>query len=216
MHKYKAIIWGAIFMGAVAIGLVFVVIYSRNHQNQPASLGNIVLKNEQIKGNQSAPVTLVEYSDFQCPACGAFYPVVKRLLEEYGDKIKFIYRHFPLRQIHANADLAARAAEAAGQQGKFWEMHDLIFENQKNWSGAKNAETLFTEYAGYLNLNVEQFKTDLQAEGIVQKVKKDYESGIASGVNATPTFFLNGKKIENLRSYEELRNIVIQAVAEEQ
>ncbi len=164
------------------------------------------------KGNKDAKVTLIEYSDFQCPACRNSYAWVKRLTLEFNDKMQFVYRHFPLKQIHPNAELAARAAEAAGRQGKFWEMHDMLFENQSNWANRSDAGEIFIKYAQSLNLSVEQFKNDLNSREVREKVENDYQHSIQSGIDATPTFFLNGKKIQNPRSYEEFKNLIQQAI----
>lgn len=149
------------------------------------------------KGNQEAPVYLVEFSDFECPACGSAFPVVSALLEEYGDRIVFGYRHFPLAQ-HAFAQMAAEAAEAAGAQGKFWEMHDVLFQNQTDLSDEK-----IQELATELELDMDQFNEALDMETYKEKVQKDQLFGTQIGVNSTPTFFLNGKKLV-LSSFSEL------------
>jgi len=163
-----------------------------------------------IKGAPLADtkVTLIEYSDFQCPACGAFYPVVKKLSQEFKN-ISVVYRHFPLPQ-HGNAKPAAQAAEAAGRQGKFWEMHDLLFENQTVWSNSETAEEIFAAYAQTLELDMTKFKTDYNSPETLAKIEADYQSGV-SEVDGTPTFFLNDKKIQNPRSYDEFRSIIQQA-----
>lgn len=166
-----------------------------------------------VKGNREAKVVLIEYSDFQCPACAFYYPVLKKNSEEFGDKIAIVYRHFPLPQ-HQNAKPAAYAAEAAGQQGKFWEMHDIIFDNQNNWKDKKNPEEIFTGYASKLNLDLEQFKNVFSSKDIKKKIDNAYQTATRLGLNSTPTFFLNGKKIANPRNYEEFRNIIMQAINE--
>ena len=150
---------------------------------------NAVSVSDQIEGNREAGVVLVEYSDFQCPACGAYYSVIKQIMKEFDGRIALVYRHFPLRQIHQNADLAARATEAAGKQGKFWEMHDIIFENQKEWSNQRKAGDFFKQYAESLGLNAERFRADLDSKEIKDKVNTDYQNGLRIGINATPTFF---------------------------
>lgn len=177
----------------------------------PIPLASAVSPLDNIKGNKESKVILVEYSDFQCPACGAYYPMVKKLNEEYAQKIEFVYRHFPLSQ-HKNANLAARVAEASGRQGKFWEMHDMLFENQPTWSESGNALEIFTSYAEKIGLNMEKFKNDIDLKEIKDKIDADYQSGLASGVAGTPTFFLNGKSLQNPRSYEEFKNILDQAI----
>ncbi len=167
-----------------------------------------------IKGNKESPIVLIEYSDFQCVACANYYPLLKELASEFGDDVAFVYRHFPLRQIFPNAQIAGQAAEAAGKQGKFWEMHDMIFEGQRNWSRQRQgqAEETFASYAAALNLDIEQFKRDIHSKSVEDKVNSDYQSGVRAGVNSTPIFFLNGKRIQNPRSYEEFRKLIQAAI----
>lgn len=179
-----------------------------NRSSSPAQSLIEIGENEWIRGNRTASTTLMEYSDFQCPACGAYYPILKQLHQEFGNELRFVYRHFPLRQIHFNAELAARAAEAAGKQGKFWEMHDMIFENQKEWSERGSARNAFIQYAQSLGLDVERFKSDMDAKETKQKVSADYNGGVGFGVNSTPTFFLNGEKLRNPGSYEEFKAVI--------
>jgi protein-disulfide isomerase len=142
---------------------------------------------DNIKGRENAPITLVEYGDFECPYCKLAYPIVKEIQKIEGDNLKFVFRNFPLSEIHSHAVHAACAAEAAAKQGKFWEMHDLLFENQE----ALEDQDLIT-YAKNLNLNIQQLKKDMTSEGIIKKVKSDFMGGVRSGVNGTPTFFING------------------------
>lgn len=151
---------------------------------------------EQVKGAESAAVTIVEYSDFQCPFCAQAAPIVDQVLSDYPEDVRVIYRHFPLRQIHAQAQLASEAAEAAGKQGKFWEMHDVLFANQSQWSGNLSARGIFETYAEALGLDVDQFKIDLQDRALSEKVDNDYQSGVAAGVQGTPTFFVNGERLQ--------------------
>lgn len=157
---------------------------------------------------KDAKVTIIEYSDFQCPACGAYYPMVKQLGQEFKN-LAIVYRHFPLTQ-HANARPAAQAAEAAGRQGKFWEMHDMLFENQKYWSESRVVTDIFVAYAKTLGLDMEKFKNDFNSSAAKTKIESDYQSG-ASEIDGTPTFFLNDKKIQNPQSYDEFRTIIEQA-----
>lgn len=215
MRAHKDILIVIAIIGVVIAGMVIFTASPRNEpsSNQTASLINLFSEKEWEKGNPSASVTLVEYSDFQCPACGAYSTIVKRLIGEFGDRVKLIYRHFPLRNTHKNAQLAAQAAEAAGSQGKFWEMHDLLFENQAQWSVISFAAgTAFEEFAESLNLNIDQFKKDIDSQNIKNKIEKDFQSGIAAGVDHTPTFFINRKQIPNPQSYDEFRNAIIQAL----
>ena len=215
MKKYNDIIIGGVVIAIIAIGMVLVIGFGAKGANQIGSLIGTVSDQDWVEGNPNGRVTFVEYSDFQCPACAAYYPLVKRLVQDFGNDIRFVYRYFPLRAIHANADLASRAAEVAVKQGKFWEMHDKIFDNQRMWADSKDAETLFTNYAVSLGLDMYKFKADLVSPEVAQRVESDYESGIKSGVNYTPSFFLNGRKIQNPQSYDEFRAIVAQALASE-
>lgn len=161
-------------------------------------------------GNKDAKVTLVEYSDFQCPACKAFEDIVKQLRESYSaEDLKIVYRHFPLRSIHPNADLAAQAAEAAGEEGKFWEMKDLLFKNQAEWSQEKDPKGLFGAYAKEVGLDVAEFDEDLLPEDdSKERVEKDYQSGVALGVNSTPTFILNGVVLKNPQNLDEFKKLI--------
>lgn len=150
-----------------------------------------VNNNDQISGDANAPLELIEYGDYECPYCGRAYPIVKDIQQNLGSDLRFVFRNFPLSRIHPHAFAAAVAAEAAAKQGKFWEMHDIIFENQ---------ETLEKEdilqFAGSLGLDIPRFENDMQQQALIEKVEGDFESGIRSGVNRTPTFFINGKKFE--------------------
>ena len=137
----------------------------------------------------NAPIELVEYGDYECPYCGRAYPIVKNIVELLGRDIKFVFRNFPLSTIHPHAFTAAVATEAAGLQGKFWEMHDIIFENQRNLDIA-NIMILADE----INLDAARFAHDIRQQQLADKVEADFESGLRSGVNRTPTFFINGEK----------------------
>ena len=155
-------------------------------------------------------MTLIEYSDFQCPACGSYFPVVERLLLE-NPQIRFVYRHFPLQQ-HVNAFAASQAAEAAGKQGKFWEMHETLFTNQTAWETSKTAKTIFEGYASDLGLDMEEFMNDYSSEEIKDKINADLKSGLKAGINSTPTFYLNGNKIQP-NGYEEFKKLISDASA---
>lgn len=165
-----------------------------------------------VKGSRTASAVLVEYSDFQCPACGAYYPLVKRVAEEYGDKLAIVYRNFPLTTIHKNALRGAYAAEAAGQQGKFWEMHDRLFENQKEWSEGENPQKFFDAYATALNLDMDRFRKDMDSRSVKDKVSADAASAEKYEVNGTPTFFLNGKKLDSVRSFDDFKTVIDEAL----
>jgi protein-disulfide isomerase len=158
---------------------------------------------DQQTGNTDASVTLVEFGDYQCPHCGHAYPLLKRLLAEKGNEFRFVFRNFPLQESHPAAFMAALAAEAAGKQDQFWPMHDLIFENQSNLHGHA-----FVDFAEKLQLNLQQFGADWKSRDIVNKVEADFESGIRSGVNGTPAFYINGERLNYDGTYESLLNAV--------
>jgi protein-disulfide isomerase len=139
------------------------------------------------QGPLDALVTLVEYGDFECSLCGRAYPVLKELLNKYEDKIRFIFRNFPMKTIHPNAYDAALAAEAAGLQGKFWEIHNAFFKNQDNLEKPQ-----LLKYAGSAGADAGKMRADMESEAVRAKVKEDFRSGVISGVNGTPTFFING------------------------
>lgn len=151
---------------------------------------------------------MVEYSDFQCPACAGAAPVVSAILETYGEDIRFEYRHFPLISIHPLAIPASRAAE---QQGKFFEMHDLIFENQRTWSSAANPTVMFIGYAEELGLDIPTFRRHMGASLIEDHVRAQFEEARQLGLTGTPTFFLNGERM-NFQSYEEFATQIEAAV----
>ena len=155
-----------------------------------------VVIEDKIKGNPDAEVTLTEYSDFQCPACGQFYPILKTVMEQYGDSIAFEYKHFPLVSIHPFAIPAAKAAEAAGQQGKFFEMHDKLFENQSAWSKSAAPQVFFNQYAEELGLDIDLFKQHMRAPLIDEHVKAQFNEAQELGLTSTPSFFLNGERLQ--------------------
>jgi protein-disulfide isomerase len=155
----------------------------------------------------NAKITIVEFADFQCPACANTHPVLKQILEEYKGKINFVYRHFPLPQ-HKNAILAAKAAEIAGEQGKFWEMYDVLYEKQIEWSESSTASELFTQYAKELALDTNSFSTLLNSTKYEEVIQQDKSDGTALGVNSTPTLFINSKKLDVFPTYQSLRGII--------
>ena len=168
-----------------------------------------VAASDEVTGNKSSKVVLMEFSDFQCPACGAYYPIIKQVISNYSNKIQFVYRNFPLSQ-HPNALPAAKAAEAASLQGKYWEMHNLLFTNQNTWADKSNSEVeqTFASYAQTLGLDLVKFKADEASSAVESKIQNDYQSGIQAGVDATPTFYLDGKKLDNLASYNQFKTLL--------
>lgn len=165
-----------------------------------------------IKGNKDASVTIIEYLDFECPACGAYYPLVKELSEKYKDDVRFVVRYFPLMG-HKNGLTSAYAVEASSKQGKFWEMYDVLFENQKSWAGKESADpTIFENYAGQIGLNIEQFKKDRDSKEVKDRVNNDLSSGKKAGISGTPTFFLDGEKIPNPKTIEDFKTFIDAAI----
>jgi protein-disulfide isomerase len=167
--------------------------------NESSALTPPVSEHDHAQGAAGAPLTLVEYGDYQCPYCGAAYPAIKRLQKEVGKKLRFVFRNFPLTQSHPYALIAAAAAEAAALQGKFWEMHDLIYENQ-----AYLEPEILPALAEKLGLDVMKFATDIKSEGVAHRIKEDRKSGIVSGVNGTPSFYINGFKHDGMPDYDSL------------
>lgn len=167
-------------------------IRSKEIQRGSDASGNIP---DQLYGNKNSKVVLVEYGDFQCPGCGSLHPRVKTVIEEYKDKVAFVFRNFPLSSIHPNALSAAAAAEAAGLQGRYWDMHNKLFEPQSAWSdlAADKRTDVFVGYAKALNLDETKFKADMGSESVARKIRFDQALGKAQGANSTPTLFLNGK-----------------------
>jgi len=146
-----------------------------------------VSHSDHILGPETARITLVEYGDFECPNCGQAYPAVKILRKHFGDRMRFVFRHFPLREVHPHAELAAEAAETAGAQNKFWPMHDLLFENQLHLK-AKSLR----RYAEQAEVDLERYDYEMSDHVYLQRVQEHIDSGTRSGVRATPTFFVNG------------------------
>lgn len=166
---------------------------STPNQTAPAS-GGLTKPNVKV----SSPVIIEEYGDYQCPPCGQLYPELKQIEHEYGNQVQVVFHHFPLMKIHKNALIAAHAAEAARNQKKFWEMHDLLYRNQKEWSELDDPKPVFVSYARQLNLNIDQFTGDLGSNVIDQKISADLQRGASVGVTGTPTVFLDS----NLLRYE--------------
>ncbi|MEN9337999.1 MAG: hypothetical protein RIQ41_313 [Candidatus Parcubacteria bacterium] len=199
------------FIGTIVVLVVFSFAYyfyvmSKGETTSNASV--TVTEQDHVRGTLGAKVTLVEFGDFQCPACGAYEPVVRKVLADNAGSVTLVFKHFPLTQIHQNALLAAKASEAAALQGRFWEMHDMLYDNQTEWSGALNARDIILGYATKLGLDVAKFTQDLASEDIEKKIVAEYKEGVALGVQGTPTFFLNGKMISNPTSVEAFNNLI--------
>lgn len=195
------------FIGIILVTLLIVVagIVLMSRPAQTFSKSDLIPASAHTYGNKDAKVYLVEFSDFQCPACGSFYPVVKDITEKNKDELLFVYRHFPLTQ-HPQAMPAALASEAAAEQGKFWEMHDYLFENQDSLD-----EAMIIKGAEELGLDKDKFEKAFKDKKYEDVVTKDIADGNRFGVNSTPTFFLNGQKL-TLNSQSDLEKAVSEAI----
>lgn len=158
-----------------------------------------VSERDHFQGNPNAPLTLVEYGDYECPYCGAAYPVVKQVQQRLENQLRFVFRNFPLTQVHPHAQSAAEAAEAAGGQGKFWQMHDTLYEHQDALDDLD-----LVQYATDLGLDVARFELDMTAHTYAPRVREDFLSGLRSGVNGTPTFFINGQRYDGSYDFASL------------
>lgn len=210
-HGIKKVgIW--ILALALSVGTlwgIIALINAGSPPRTPATVPQINSKDITI-GARNARVSLVEYADFQCPACGLYHPVVKKLLSDYNGKIFFVYRFFPL-PMHQNGMISAQAAYAAYLQGKFWRMHDMLFEHQNDWATSTDPQSVFTGYAKQLGLDTTKFQSDMLANSTKKFIQQQEDTGANAGVNSTPTFFLNGKQIlDNPPGYDAFKKLIDQ------
>lgn len=188
-----------------------IVFFNKKDANAPATNAQ---PTSHIKGEGKAGVTLVEYGDFECPACGTYYPIVEQVVAKYEDQIEFQFRHLPLIEAHQNALASHRAAEAAGNQNKFWEMYSLLYQNQLAWSRGGSASSTFERYATQLGLNLAQFKTDAASPATNDIINADIaEFRKTKEPKSTPTFFLDGKKIKPQPTVESFSKLIDEAIA---
>jgi protein-disulfide isomerase len=187
-----------ITLAVVILGLFGIFfITSKKDANKSTPAGSTATLSNNVIGENKKNVVIVEYGDYQCPACGAYHPLIKQLVAANKANIQFQFRNFPLQQIHKNARAAARAAEAAGKQNKFWEMHDLLYEQQSAWEQSSAPNTIFEQYAKQIGLNIEKYKTDFASNEVNDIINADFNEGTRLGVESTPTFFVQGKKLDN-------------------
>lgn len=186
------------FAGVVVVGVIIlaaIIFFAGKKDTSPTAIDATV---GQKLGSDSAKVKIVEFGDFQCPACQ------KAAVDFHGlsvdPDVQLIFRHFPLTNIHKNAELSSLAAEAAGNQGKFWQMYDRIYERQSDWSELADPKDTFVNYAKELGLDEAKFKDDIAADATKKIVKRDFDYGLDLGVDSTPTFYVNGKKVEGVLS----------------
>ncbi len=195
-------------VGIIAVGGIFAMLKT---PTTPAVDPALLINEdsyELFKGKPiNAKVTVVEFGDFECPACGVFHNIFNQISLVYPNQIDLIYRHYPLPQ-HKTALIAAEAAEAAGEQGKFWQMHDLLYENQITWSEKAEALDIFTGYATQLGLDVEKFKKDIQAEKYKEKIKRDQADGDKLILTGTPTIYINGQKYTGGLSFQGIKTAI--------
>lgn len=214
-----------IFMIVVTMGVIVAGIMSSksaSSTNTDTSSGFVattapaITSTDWTEGSSTAKVSLIEYGDFQCPACGQYYPLVKQIIADYGDRVLFVFRNFPLYQVHADAGIAAQAAEAAGLQGKYWEMNNLLYEKQNEWSVVTPdavVKKYFDGYAASLGLNVSTFDRDITSVRVMGKIQTDAAGATSAQVDHTPTFFVNLKQVQNPTSYDDFKSILDKALA---
>ena len=202
-----------IIIGTIAIVGIGIAILSKPAPVVKVDQSILVRVDSNKIASSSATVTLVEFSDFQCPACGVYYPMVLQVIKDFTGKMNFVYRNFPLTDLHPNAQPAAYAAEAAGLQGKYWEMHDALFTKQNDWSASTTPLDIFAQYAMTLGLNADQFKKDMDSDTVKKKVAEDVADGNTIGINATPTFFLDGVKLDNPATLADFETAIKTAIA---
>lgn len=206
------------FLGSV--GLIIVLLfayyfYATSAEQGTGSTSDITIsETDHVRGALGGKVTLVEFGDFQCPACSAWEHIVRQVLADNKDTVKFVFRQFPLVQLHRNAMLAAKASEAAALQGKFWEMHDILYDKQEEWGESMNARDFFLTYATTLGLDTKKFLSDIDSKAIEDKIFAEMKEGTRLDVPGTPTFFLNGKKLENIDGLAGFDKAIKEAAAE--
>lgn len=205
---------GKIIGTIVVLGILGLIIWAVSGKTSSTPVGNAndVRTEDHIKGLTTAPVTLIEYSDFQCPACAAYFSVVKQLEEAFPKDLRVVYRHYPLTQVHQNALGASLATEAAAKQNKFWEMHDVLFSRQRDWSTLSNPTDKFLEYAKELGMNEAQFTTDTASNESKDRIKADQSLANRLNIQSTPTFYLNGVELNNPQGFEPFKKLVEAAI----
>lgn len=206
----KIAIWGGSILGIIAFVGILVWLASSPPATSNITVTPVSSDKDIAVGSKSAKATLIEYADFQCPACKAADPMINILKNDYKDDLLYVYRFFPLTSIHKNALVSARAGYAAHLQDKFWEMKTLLYENQDNWKDLSNDKAIdtFVGYAKEIGIDSDEFKTDLSSETSKQIVEEQQAEGLNAGVNSTPTFVLNGKQISNPGSYDQFKKLI--------
>lgn len=198
-------------IGVLTIAILFGAVFFLSKSDKPPQKSppvdiNLLTKNaKHTILNNGAKVTITEFADFQCPACAIAYPSIKQILKDYGNRINYAYRFFPLPQ-HKNALIAIYAAESASEQGKFWEMHDILFEKQSEWGESTNPSEFFIKYASELQLDINKFSQSMSKNNFNDIIKTDTNDAISLGVSSTPTIYVNNVKFDLNPSYQNLMN----------
>jgi protein-disulfide isomerase len=211
MDTRKITTWTIVTLAIIGLFGFLVYIGGKSAVPKVLSLLTAVGPADHIRGLDTAKATLVEYSDFECPACARYAPLVHEIETLFPEDLRVVYRHFPLVQIHEKAMAAAQASEAAALQGKFWEMHDKLFAAQEEWVNASSTEETFLKYAADLGLDTNKFTSDLKSETIQKHIDGDIQSGFQNNIQGTPTFFLNGAQVTP-SSAEEFKSLVEKAI----
>jgi protein-disulfide isomerase len=205
----KIAIWGGVaLIFLIVIGVLIFAVSSSTFSTTSNITIAPVSSRDISTGNPKAKVVLIEYADFQCPACAAYHPVVNQILAAYKDRLFYVYRMFPLEQEHANALISAQAAYAAYKQGAFFSYSDQLFSNQDDWAMLQDPTNVFTTYAQNLKLDVNKFKTDMTSSDTQTYVKDSENQALSEGVNSTPSFFINGKLIQNPNNYDGFKQLI--------
>lgn len=214
-NRRKEVLFGAVFVVVVVALMIFAGVMSAGQSTKTGSFAGTqtaaVTADDHAKGNAAAKVSVITYGDFQCPACGAYEPILQKLEAEYGDRVTFVFRNFPLIQNHKNAQIAAQAAEAAGLQGKYWEMHDLLYSKQAEWSETATdavVATYFDKYAQSIGADVKKFDADIDSNAVKARIQRDVSMANTAQVNHTPTFFINLTQVENPQGYEAFKSLL--------
>ncbi|HYK08260.1 MAG TPA: thioredoxin domain-containing protein [Candidatus Eisenbacteria bacterium] len=211
---YQTVAWWSFGGMLLVLAIWALVVFSQGSSSlSSATLKQPPVTKADFQTNPSgAKATLVEYADFQCPACKAYDPIVRQLLKDYGEKLNLVYRMFPLKTVHQNAINSAKAAYAASLQGKFWEMHNRLFDAQDSWATLPDPESVYVGYTKDLGLDTNTFKKDYEAQATSDFVNNSYDAALNVGVNSTPTFFLNGNQLTNPAGYADFKKLIDQAV----
>ncbi|NCS72065.1 MAG: thioredoxin domain-containing protein [Candidatus Magasanikbacteria bacterium] len=215
MKDKSSILFVLLPVVAVVILAVVAVVVSRGPA-VPQEEALLVRADDHVKGSAGAPVTIIEFADFQCPGCAGFAPLVSQLQQQYGEDLRVVFRHFPLTSIHQNAIVAAQAAEAASMQGKFWEMHDKLFTGQQTWAALQDPLTVFRQYAEELELHMDTFEKDYASTEVQDRIRTDLRMAQSFGLTGTPTFFVNGEQIETPSDYASFSAIIDKALGGDQ